>query len=285
VLGVYFPIEKNVAWFTFTFQAQVSLNLLIQRSSLCLLLLVDSSARTRFALYFFTLFGGFASVGTKELVKNPPDTRLRGWICQIRMLDELYPTPNWRILSLIVISSGLYASFFLHTCIQYNIKYTSSNTYCEISNDLELNYANHAGWMWLHSNRLQTQEVVWVQQCQCHLSTGATKSSLVNQAAIRIAKNTVFHNCTKHFKVHLYWVRKRIECGEVDAVYISTHSNLVDFLTKSLPKIKHNDCVEGINLTGWKWGGVLNLGSGDHSHPLRLLGEMRRKRRGKNFET
>ncbi|PLW12445.1 hypothetical protein PCANC_07885 [Puccinia coronata f. sp. avenae] len=46
------------------------------------------------------LFGGFASVRNKELVKNPPDTRLRGRICRIRMSDVLYPTPTRLILSL-----------------------------------------------------------------------------------------------------------------------------------------------------------------------------------------
>jgi hypothetical protein len=33
---------------------------------------------------------------------------------------------------------------------------------------------------------------------------------------------------------------------------------VADFLTKSLCKMKHNSCVQGVNLSGWKWGGVLN---------------------------
>jgi hypothetical protein len=57
-----------------------------------------------------------------------------------------------------------FVCFIFSTWAQYNIKYTSSNTYCEIPSDLELNYVNYAGWMWWHSNRLQTQEVVWLQQ-------------------------------------------------------------------------------------------------------------------------
>jgi hypothetical protein len=71
-----------------------------------------------------------------------------------------------------------------------------------------------------------------------------------NQAAIQIAKNTVFHDRTKHFKVHLHWIHEKVESQEVSTYYILTHSNLANFLTKSLRKIKHRACVEGINLTG-----------------------------------
>ncbi|PLW49743.1 hypothetical protein PCASD_01561 [Puccinia coronata f. sp. avenae] len=71
-----------------------------------------------------------------------------------------------------------------------------------------------------------------------------------NQAAIKLAKNDAFHDRTKHFCVHLHWIQEKVNSGEVDPIYISTHSNLADFLTKSLRKIKHQQCVEGINLTG-----------------------------------
>jgi hypothetical protein len=62
-----------------------------------------------------------------------------------------------------------------------------------------------------------------------------------NQAAIQISKNTVFHDRTKHFKVHLHWI-----CEKVESQEFSTHSNLANFLTKSLCKIKHRACVEGM---------------------------------------
>jgi hypothetical protein len=79
-----------------------------------------------------------------------------------------------------------------------------------------------------------------------------------NQVAISLSKNTEFHDRTKHFQVHLHWIREKVTSGEVDPIYISTHSNLTDFSTKSLMKVKHHQCIEGINLLGWKWGGVLN---------------------------
>jgi hypothetical protein len=66
-----------------------------------------------------------------------------------------------------------------------------------------------------------------------------------NQAAIALAKNTVFHDRTKHFRVHLHWIREQINNN-----IVSTHSNLADFLTKSLCRVKHTACVDGINLSG-----------------------------------
>jgi hypothetical protein len=70
-----------------------------------------------------------------------------------------------------------------------------------------------------------------------------------NQAAIHLAKNTVFADRTKHFRFHLHWIRETILQKNIYPYYVSTHSNMADFLTKLLGKIKHTTCVEGINLT------------------------------------
>jgi hypothetical protein len=86
-----------------------------------------------------------------------------------------------------------------------------------------------------------------------------------NQAAIKLSKNAGFSDRTKHFWVHFHWICQRVSEGEIDPVYISTHSKLSDFLNKSLRRIKHNHCVEGINLSGWKWGGGVELGGSGKS--------------------
>jgi hypothetical protein len=89
-----------------------------------------------------------------------------------------------------------------------------------------------------------------------------------NQAAIKLSKNAGFSDRTKHFWVHFHWICQRVTKGTIDPIYISTHSNLANFLTKSLRRIKHNHCVEGINLSGWKWGGCWTWEvRGNHFHP------------------
>jgi hypothetical protein len=97
------------------------------------------------------------------------------------------------------------------------------------------------------------REAVWIRRLLHSLGypqSAPTPILCDNQAAIQLAKNAVFHDRTKHFKVHLHWIRKKVESVEVSTTYISTHSNLADFLTKSLHKIKHKACTEGINLRG-----------------------------------
>lgn len=97
------------------------------------------------------------------------------------------------------------------------------------------------------------REAVWVRRLLNELSIksdGPTRILCDNQAALALAKNTVFHDRTKHFRVHLHWIRERINEGEISTSYVSTSDNLSDFLTKSLCRVKHQRCIEGINLAG-----------------------------------
>jgi hypothetical protein len=97
------------------------------------------------------------------------------------------------------------------------------------------------------------RKAIWMERllrCLAIPHQGPIQIMCDNQAAIALAKNTVFHDRTKHFRVHLHWIREKVADKSVSPNYISTHSNLADFLTKSLCKIKHQSCIEGINLSG-----------------------------------
>ncbi len=63
----------------------------------------------------------------------------------------------------------------------------------------------------------------WVIQCD-------------NQNVISLTKNPTQHVQTKHIDVEHYFVRERIENGEVTFEYCSTKDMVVDVLTKALPK-------------------------------------------------
>ena len=95
-------------------------------------------------------------------------------------------------------------------------------------------------------------EAVWIQLLFESLNikvTGPIPLMCNNQAAIRLAKNTVFADRKKNFRVHLHWIWEAILKDSVYLYYVLTNSNLADFLTKSLRKIKHTTYIEGINLT------------------------------------
>jgi hypothetical protein len=97
------------------------------------------------------------------------------------------------------------------------------------------------------------REAVWLRRLLNSLNLthdGPIPIMCDNQAAIALSKNAVFHDRTKHFRIHLHWIREQIAELAISPHYISTKSNVADFLTKSLCKMKHNSCVQGVNLSG-----------------------------------
>ena len=49
-----------------------------------------------------------------------------------------------------------------------------------------------------------------------------------NQSCIAIAKNPVFHACTKHIEVHYHFMRELIIDGVIELMYCPTSDNLFE---------------------------------------------------------
>jgi hypothetical protein len=62
-----------------------------------------------------------------------------------------------------------------------------------------------------------------------------------SKSALALAKNSVFHECSKHIRVKYHFIRDCLEERSVKAYYISTKNQLADFLTKSLGRIKFQE--------------------------------------------
>ncbi|MCO5607102.1 hypothetical protein L7F22_061294 [Adiantum nelumboides] len=44
-----------------------------------------------------------------------------------------------------------------------------------------------------------------------------------NIGSIMLAKNPIYHACTKHIEVHYHFIRKKVLAGEIDLVYVKTN--------------------------------------------------------------
>lgn len=70
-----------------------------------------------------------------------------------------------------------------------------------------------------------------------------------NQSTIKISKNPQFHSKTKHFEIHLNFVRDIGERGFVTIFYTPTDCQPADMLTKALGRLKFTSCKQLLNFS------------------------------------
>jgi hypothetical protein len=68
--------------------------------------------------------------------------------------------------------------------------------------------------------------------------TRAVKLRVDSKSTLALAKNSVFHEWSKHIRVRYHFIRDCLEEGSFKACYINTKDQLVDLLTKPLRRIK-----------------------------------------------
>jgi hypothetical protein len=59
-----------------------------------------------------------------------------------------------------------------------------------------------------------------------------------NQGCIRLSKHPVFHERSKHIEIKYYFIRDKVQEGEVELQYIPTDEQTTYILTKPLSRIK-----------------------------------------------
>ena len=69
-----------------------------------------------------------------------------------------------------------------------------------------------------------------------------------NLAAISIAKNPAHHDRTKHVELDRHFIKEKAEEGIINLIYIPTHLQVADILTKALPRIKFEELTSKLGM-------------------------------------
>jgi hypothetical protein len=69
-----------------------------------------------------------------------------------------------------------------------------------------------------------------------------------NKSDLALAKNSVFHERSKHIMIKYHFIRSCLEDGSIKANHIATTDQLADILTKLLGKAKFQEMRERIGL-------------------------------------
>ena len=70
-----------------------------------------------------------------------------------------------------------------------------------------------------------------------------------SQGAICLAKNAMFHACTKHMDERYHFTREVLEDGIITSIKVNTSQNPAYALTKCLSKAQHQLCIEMVGVT------------------------------------
>ena len=63
-----------------------------------------------------------------------------------------------------------------------------------------------------------------------------------------MAKNPVFHKCTKHVQIRYHFVREAVEQGTITLEYCRIDNTLADSFTKALTRDQCEKLIAGIGL-------------------------------------
>jgi hypothetical protein len=84
-------------------------------------------------------------------------------------------------------------------------------------------------------------EAIWLRKLLTglfDLEMEATTILCDNQSCIKMTKNPVFHDRSKHIEFRYHYIHDMVKRGALKLLYVSTDEQVADVLTKSLSRVK-----------------------------------------------
>ena len=84
-------------------------------------------------------------------------------------------------------------------------------------------------------------EVVWLWKLLYDifdLQLDATCIHCDNQSCVKLSKNLVFHDKSKHIEIKYHYIRDMVQRGAVKLQYFATEKQIANVLTKPLARVK-----------------------------------------------
>ena len=94
------------------------------------------------------------------------------------------------------------------------------------------------------------KEAVWIKGILSEIQMLSRRVTVFSdsQSAIHLSKNPVYHERSKHIDIRLFWIRNKIEEGEVNLEKIPSEDNPADAGTKVLTVSKFQHCLDSLNM-------------------------------------
>jgi hypothetical protein len=84
-------------------------------------------------------------------------------------------------------------------------------------------------------------ETIWLRKLLTDLFDLEMRATLIlcdNQSCIKMTKNPLFHDRSKHIEIHYHYIHDMLQRGALKLQYISTDEHVVDVLTNPLSCVK-----------------------------------------------
>ncbi|GJX36656.1 hypothetical protein Tco_0248213 [Tanacetum coccineum] len=86
------------------------------------------------------------------------------------------------------------------------------------------------------------EEAIWLRGLLKEL--GVELNTVENNCEIHLSQNHVFHKRTKHINVHYHFIKQVMDAKTVEVLKVGTEHNAADALTKVVPGLKLQHCLE-----------------------------------------